>query len=93
MGQPNRHDGLEILYANPNFLLDSIPGVRDYQGNVSNGDRIIRVTANHYWYKTEDLGRMIQYLLMNKEILAARKIEAQKIYQYIQQCFNGRLPL
>ena len=92
----------EILYSNNgNFLIDSIPGVRDYSQrgyipaevaeDINGNDRIIRVSARNYWYETDDLGRMIHHLLMNKRLLSARQAEADKLYKWIRECFTERL--
>jgi len=102
MGQPN-NETIE-LYRSPNgglFTLDSIPGVRDYSKrdyldidkveDIKQNDRIIRVTANQYWYKTDDIGLMIKYLLSNKRIVGAREIEANKLYKWIRECFTNSL--
>ena len=91
---------IKELYRPPNgtlFLIDSIPGVRDYSQrehispdiatDINNNDKIIRVTAKNYWYKTDDLGRMIYHLLMNKRMLSARQAEADKLYKWIRRCF------
>lgn len=82
----------EKVYENPNgkFILWATGNHKAYGSSVNrNNDRIFRIQCGDYYaFETDDLGQMIYWLLVNKQLVDARWAEFEKLAKYIIRAFG-----